>query len=485
MEKILVARGNEDIHLLSNKINQHGLIVGATGTGKTVTLKVLCEYFSDLGVPTILSDVKGDLSNLASIGEMNDNLEARLDELKISDFQFKNYPINLWDVYGKSGLPLKISISEMGPILLSQILGLNDTQAGILNIAFRVADEEGLLLLDIKDLRSILNYLSDNRELYSKTYGNITTQSISSILRKVLYIEDMGGDEFFGEPSLDINDLIKIDSDGHGMINIISAQKLINDKNMYSMFLLWLLSELFETLPEVGNPDIPKLVFFFDEAHLLFDNASSMIMDKIEQVVRLIRSKGVGVFFITQNPLDIPDSISSQLGNRIIHQLRAFSPKELKAVEKISETFRTDGVMNLKEEITNLRTGEALISFLDEKGAPTVTKKGLILPPHSSFNPLNEGDISYIINNSSLAGKYNQQIDRESAYEILERKILHDEEIKAREEEIKRQQKAPKEEPSFAEEFVSKSVNSIVGSLTRQIGREIARGIFGSIKKRR
>ncbi len=341
MEKLLIARGNEDIELLSNKVNQHGLIVGATGSGKTVTLKVLCEYFSDLGVPTILSDVKGDLSNLASVGEMNDNLKSRLDEMNITDFDFKNYHVNLWDVYGEAGLPLRVSVSEMGPILLSQIFDLNDTQAGILNIAFRVSDEEGLLLLDIKDLRSMLNHLSDNREVYSKKYGNITTQSISAIMRKLLYIEDMGADKFLGEPSLDIKDLMKTDSDGRGFVNIISAAKLINDKNLYSMFLLWLLSELFESLPEVGNPEIPKLVFFFDEAHLLFDNANKMIMDKIEQVVRLIRSKGVGIFFITQNPLDIPDSISSQLGNRIVHQLRAFSPKELKAVQKSFWNFQS------------------------------------------------------------------------------------------------------------------------------------------------
>ena len=479
MEKLLIARGNEDIELLSNKVNQHGLIVGATGSGKTVTLKVLCEYFSDLGVPTILSDVKGDLSNLASVGEMNDNLKSRLDEMNITDFNFKNYPVNLWDVYGEAGLPLRVSVSEMGPILLSQILDLNDTQAGILNIAFRVSDEEGLLLLDIKDLRSMLNHLSDNREVYSKKYGNITTQSISAIMRKLLYIEDMGADKFLGEPSLDIRDLMKTDSDGRGFVNIISAAKLINDKNLYSMFLLWLLSELFESLPEVGNPEIPKLVFFFDEAHLLFDNANKMIMDKIEQVVRLIRSKGVGIFFITQNPLDIPDSISSQLGNRIVHQLRAFSPKELKAVQKVSETFRANADMNVKDEIVNLRTGEALISFLDEKGAPSITKKGLVLPPHSSFTPLSQSDVDYIVKNSDLHQKYSQSIDRESAYEILQTKLQN----QIKEEPEKQTKKSTKQEKTPIEDFATKSINSMLGSFTRQIGRDIARGIFGSIKK--
>ena len=376
MEKLLIARGNEDIELLSNKVNQHGLIVGATGSGKTVTLKVLCEYFSDLGVPTILSDVKGDLSNLASVGEMNDNLKSRLDEINITDFNFKNYPVNLWDVYGENGLPLRVSVSEMGPILLSQILDLNDTQAGILNIAFRVSDEEGLLLLDIKDLRSMLNHLSDNKDVYSKKYGNITTQSISAIMRKLLYIEDMGADKFLGEPSLDIKDLMKIDSDGRGFVNIISAAKLINDKNLYSMFLLWLLSELFESLPEVGNPEIPKLVFFFDEAHLLF------------------------------------------------------------------------------------------------------TKKGLVLPPHSSFTPLSQSDVDYIVKNSDLNQKYSQTIDRESAYEILQNKLQN--QIK---EEPEKPQKANKQEKSAIEDFATKSINSMLGSFTRQIGRDIARGIFGSIKK--
>lgn len=477
MEKLLIAKGNENIELLSNKVNQHAMIVGATGSGKTVTLKVLCEYFSELGVPTILSDVKGDLSDLASVGEMNDNIKQRLDEMNITDFEFKNYPVTLWDVYGENGLSLRVSVSEMGPILLSKILELNDTQSGILNIAFRVADEEGLLLLDIKDLRSILNYLSENKAVYSKKYGNITTQTISAIMRKLLYIEDLGADKFFGEPSLAIEDLMRTDSNSKGVINIIQANKLINDKNMYSMFLLWLLSEIFESLPEVGNPEIPKLVFFFDEAHLLFDNANKMIMDKIEQVVRLIRSKGVGIFFVTQNPLDIPDSVSSQLGNRIVHQLRAFSPKELEAVRKISETFRTDGKINIKDEIVNLRTGEALISFLDEKGAPSLTKKGLVLPPHSSFTPLSQSDIDYIVKNSPLYSKYSQSIDRESAYEILQNKLERQIEPE------QSPQKSTKKEKSELEDFATKSINSILGSFTRQIGRDIARGIFGSIKK--
>lgn len=476
MERLLIARGNEDVELISNKINQHAVITGATGTGKTVTLKVLCEYFSDLGVPTILSDVKGDLSNISVAGKMNEKLQERLSELKVDDFQFKSYPVCLWDVYGEMGLSLRVSVSEFGPILLSQILELNDTQASILNIVFKVADQKGLLILDIKDLRSMLNYLKENRQQYSDEYGNITVQSISAILRKLMYLEDMGADRFFGEPSLSIQDLMRKDENGRGIVNIISAAKLIDNKNMYSMFLLWLLSELFETLPEVGNPEIPKLVFFFDEAHLLFDNQNKMIMEKIEKVVRLIRSKGVGIFFVTQNPLDIPDQISAQIGNRIVHQLRAFSPKELKNVQKISETFRNDENLNIKDEITSLRTGEALFSLLDENGASQSAKKALVLPPHSSLEPLSQEQIKSIIDNSSLKEKYAQTIDRESAYEILQKKIGN---------EIKEEQpkKTTKEEKSELEEFATKTFNSVFGSFTRQIGREIARGLFGSIKK--
>ncbi len=476
MERLLIARGNEDVELISNKINQHAVITGATGTGKTVTLKVLCEYFSDLGVPTILSDVKGDLSNISVAGKMNEKLQERLSELKVDDFQFKSYPVCLWDVYGEMGLSLRVSVSEFGPILLSQILELNDTQASILNIVFKVADQKGLLILDIKDLRSMLNYLKENRQQYSDEYGNITVQSISAILRKLMYLEDMGADRFFGEPSLSIQDLMRKDENGRGIVNIISAAKLIDNKNMYSMFLLWLLSELFETLPEVGNPEIPKLVFFFDEAHLLFDNQNKMIMEKIEKVVRLIRSKGVGIFFVTQNPLDIPDQISAQIGNRIVHQLRAFSPKELKNVQKIYETFRNDENLNIKDEITSLRTGEALFSLLDENGASQSAKKALVLPPHSSLEPLSQEQIKSIIDNSSLKEKYAQTIDRESAYEILQKKIGN---------EIKEEQpkKPTKEEKSELEEFATKTFNSVFGSFTRQIGREIARGLFGSIKK--
>ncbi|WP_036728298.1 helicase HerA-like domain-containing protein [Peptoniphilus mikwangii] len=506
MMELLIARGNEDINLLSDKVNQHGLICGATGTGKTVTLKVLCEYFSDLGVPTILSDVKGDLANLCKIGTMNDKLNSRISELNLQNFEFKNYPITLWDVYGEKGLPLRITISEMGPILLSQILELNDTQTGILNIAFRVADEQGLLLIDIKDLRSMLNYLAENKNKYSSLYGNITEQSISAIQRKILMLEDRGGDMFFAEPALDINDIFKKDTDGRGYINILSSKKLINNPTLYSMFLLWLLSELFETLPEIGNPEIPKLVFFFDEAHLLFNNAPKLIQDKIEQVIRLIRSKGVGIFFITQNPLDIPSTVSSQLGNRIVHQLRAFSPRELKAIKEISETFRPNPSMNISEEITKLKTGEALISFLDESGAPSITNKALILPPHSSFDALTDDEYQYIISNSQLFYKYRELVDRESAYEILERKLTEqkqeiinttqkieelklqreEEKLKAqREKELKKQQEYEERQRRKTQSAVTKGVDSFLNTMTRSIGREIARGLFGSITKKR
>ncbi|WP_455257100.1 helicase HerA-like domain-containing protein, partial [Peptoniphilus asaccharolyticus] len=399
MEKILIGRGDKDCVMLSNKLNQHGLIAGATGTGKTVTLKVMAENFSKLGIPVILSDVKGDLTNISKVGDTNDKITKRLSDLKIDDFEFSKFPTRLWDVYGEKGLQLKVSISEMGPVLLSRIMDLNETQAGVLNIAFRVADENGLLLLDLKDLKAILKLLQDYYKEFSERFGNIAPQTISALQRRLFVLEDNGADIFFGEPSISISDLLQTDSNGCGIVNIINSEKLINNPTVYSMFLLYLLSELFENLPEVGNPEKPKLVFFFDEAHLLFDNLPKIIEDKIEQVVRLIRSKGVGIFFVTQNPLDIPDKISSQLGNRVLHQLRAFSPSELKVVDSVSKTFRQNENLVLKDEITNLKTGEALISFLNEDGSPEIVEKAMVLPPHSSFTPLTSMEILNLVDN--------------------------------------------------------------------------------------
>lgn len=476
--KITFAKDNQngEIQLLTERLNQHGLICGATGTGKTVTLKVLTEMFSDLGIPVILSDVKGDLTNLANPGIV-EGLEKRLEELKIDSLDFSGFPVELWDVYGEQGVPLRVCISEMGPILLSQILELNDTQQGVLNIAFRIADSEGLLLLDLKDLKSILRFLSDNRVEISKEYGNVSTQSISAIQRKILLLEDLGGDFFFSEPSLEIKDLIREDENRRGVINIINSKKLIGNPTIYAMFLLWLLSELYEELPEVGNPEFPKLVFFFDEAHLLFNNASKSLLNKILQIVRLIRSKGVGIFFVTQNPTDIPDDISSQLGTKIVHQLRAFSPREQRSIREISQGMRQNPEFDLEEEIQSLRTGEAIITTLDESGSPTVVQKGLIYPPRSSFDVLSDDEERRIIRGSKMYDKYDKLIDRESAYEILQVKI--EEEVQVVE--LEKVESKPERKK---DDTMTKIFNSALYSFTRQVGREIARGVFGTFKKR-
>ena len=495
MDKILIGNGNTENYILLNKINRHGLISGATGTGKTVTLKVLTECLSDAGVPTILADVKGDLANISKPGKMNDKLNSRLEELGISNFDFKNYPVNMWDIYGEKGIPLRVTVSEMGPLMLANILDLNDTQAGVLNIIFKVADSEGLLLIDLKDLKQMINFVGENRDEISRTYGNVASQSLSAISRKLLFIEDAGGDLFFGEPAIDIGDFIRTDPSGKGVVNILNATKLISNPLLYSMLLLYLLSEIYENFPELGDLDKPKLVFFFDEAHLLFNNTPKVLQDKIIQVVRLVRSKGVGVFFITQNPLDIPESVSSQLSNRIIHQLRAYSPKELKAINAVADTFRQDESMDIKEEIINLRTGEALVSFADESGAPTVADKALILPPHSSFATLTDGEYRALVDSSPLYTKYKEPIDRESAYEILLKRIEREKleaekekseaerqkELEAQRKELEKAQKSSRSKKTY----VDKGIDSMLGTITRTIGREIARGLLGSMTKRR
>lgn len=495
MEKILIGKGKSENSILLNKVNRHGLISGATGTGKTVTLKVLTEGLSDAGVPTILADVKGDLANISKPGVMNDKLQERLNELGISNFEFKNYPVNMWDVYGEKGIPLRVTVSEMGPLMLSKILDLNDTQMGVLNIIFKVADSEGLLLIDLKDLKQVINFVNDNRDEISKNYGNVASQSLSAISRKLLFIEDAGGDLFIGEPAIDINDLVRTDVSGRGIVNILNASKLISNPLLYSMLLLYLLSEIYENFPEVGDLEKPKLVIFFDEAHLLFNNTPSVLKDKIIQVVRLVRSKGVGVFFITQNPLDVPEEVSSQLSNRIVHQLRAYSPKELKAINAVANTFRQDDSMDLKEEIINLRTGEAIVSFANESGAPTLADKALILPPHSSFATLKDSEYRNLVESSNIYSKYKNSVDRESAYEVLikrienekikeEREKLEEEkrkEMEKREKELEKERKSSRKQKSY----IDKGIDSMLGTITRSIGREIARGILGSMKKRR
>ncbi|MBU5669368.1 DUF853 domain-containing protein [Peptoniphilus sp. MSJ-1] len=489
MNKILIGKGKNKNYLLLNKVNRHGLISGATGTGKTVSLKILVEGLSNAGVPTILADVKGDLANISKPGEMNDNVKNRLDIIGPEEFVFKEYPVTMWDIYENKGIPLRVTVSEMGPIMLSSILDLNDTQMGVLNIIFKVADSNGLLLIDLKDLKQVINFVSENRDEISKEYGNVASQTLSAISRKLLFLEDSGGNLFFGEPAININDLVRVDGNSNGFVNILQADKLISNPILYSMLLLYLLSEIYENFPEVGDLDKPKLAFFFDEAHLLFNNSPKVLKDKIIQVVRLVRSKGVGVFFITQNPLDIPEEVSSQLGNRIVHQLRAYSPKELKAINAVADTFRQDGKIDIREELINLKTGEAIVSFIDEDGSPTIAEKSLIMPPHSSFNALTDGEYENLVKGSNLYAKYKESIDRESAYEVLTEKIARDKELKEREEELaKREKEISKGSTKSSrrqKSYIDKGIDSMLGTITRTIGREIARGLLGSIKKKR
>ena len=417
--KIWVGTGEQPACLLPRMANRHGLIAGATGTGKTVSLKVLAEGFSDMGVPVFLADVKGDLSGMARPGEHSDALAERLAQCGVPSFRYQAYPTVFWDVYGEQGHPVRATVSEMGPLLLSRMLGLNDTQAGVLNILFRVADDEGMLLLDIKDMKAMLAYLGEHARDYTLNYGNVSTATVGAIQRAVAVLEDQGGDLFFGEPALDLADWLQLDEEGRGVINILAADRLMRSPVMYATFLLWMLSELYELLPEVGDQDKPRMVFFFDEAHLLFDSCSKTLLEKIEQVVRLIRSKGVGVYFITQSPADIPMSILGQLGNRVQHALRAYTPLDQKAVKVAAQTFRTNPAFDTEEAITQLKTGEALVSFLDETGAPGVVSRATILPPQSYMSAIDAQLRRTFIETSPLYGVYDEPVDRQSAYEML------------------------------------------------------------------
>ncbi|HOO59369.1 MAG TPA: DUF853 family protein [Candidatus Mcinerneyibacteriales bacterium] len=495
--RFIIGKGKSHVELLARMSNRHGLIAGATGTGKTVTLKIMAEHFSEIGVPVFLADVKGDLASLAEAGAMNPKLQERIDYIGLEKFAFKTFPVRLWDVFGRLGHPVRTDISEMGPILLSRLMDLNDVQAGVLEIAFRIADENGWLLLDLKDLRSMLHYVGDHAGEYTLKYGNITSASIGAIQRALLQLESAGGDLFFGEPSLEIADLLGQDINGKGIINILAAEDLFNSPRIYSTFLLWLLSELFEELPEVGDLEKPKLVFFFDEAHLLFNDTPKALLEKIELVVRLIRSKGVGVFFVTQNPVDIPDSVSAQLGNRVQHALRAFTPKEQKAVNGAADTFRQNPDFDVKDVITELKTGEALVSFLDKEGKPSVVERALIAPPKSAFGTITTEKRDALIKNSPMFYKYTQTLDPESAHEIIQKKYeekaaleeketiqkLREKEAKALEKqrlaEEKARAKAKKNSP-FSTERITKS---FISTVTGTIGREIARGLLGSIKR--
>lgn len=419
-EPLVIAKSNDlDLTILPALVNRHGLITGATGTGKTVTLQKMAESFSRIGIPVFMADVKGDLSGIAAQGVLSPKLQSRLEALNVTNWEPSASPTVFWDIFGEKGHPVRATISDLGPILLGRLLNLNDVQSGVLQLVFKIADDKGLLLLDMKDLRSMVQFVGDNAKQFQTEYGNISSASIGAIQRGLLTLEQQGAEHFLGEPMLDIFDLIRTDASGRGVVNILTADKLYNQPKLYAIFLLWLLSELFEHLPEVGDMDKPKMVFFFDEAHLLFSDAPTALLQKIEQVVRLIRSKGVGVYFVTQNPLDIPDSVLSQLGNRVQHALRAFTPRDQKAVKAAAETMRANPAFSAERAITELGVGEALISFLDEKGRPNVVERGFIIAPCSRMGPLSDDERNNLISDSSLYGRYEDMKDRESAYEKL------------------------------------------------------------------
>ena len=419
--KIWLAQSDKNLYLLPSMANRHGLIAGATGTGKTITMKVMAESFSDLGVPVFMADVKGDLSGMCRPGADSENMRSRIARFGMENFQYKAYPTRFWDIFGEKGHPVRVTISEMGPVLLSRLFNLTEVQAGVLNIVFRVADEHGLLLLDLKDLRAMLQYVGDNRAEFTTMYGNVSSASVGAIQRALLSFEGEGGELFFGEPALDIRDWMRTDIDGRGYINILSSDRLIQSPTVYSTFLLWMLTELFEKLPEVGDLDKPRMIFFFDEAHLLFDGAPKALVQKIVQVVKLIRSKGVGVYFISQSPSDIPNDVLAQLSNRVQHALRAYTPDEQKAVRAAARSFRKNPGFDTEEVLMALGVGEALVSFLDEEGVPSVAERAFILPPQSLMGPAEERAVQSLIVSDEFDLKYRENVDRESAYEILVR----------------------------------------------------------------
>ena len=419
VEALPIAKGKDVYAILPRMANRHGLIAGATGTGKTVTLRVIAEHLSKAGVPVFMADVKGDLSGIARAGEENPKIAERLLALGIDGFQYNGYPTVFWDLFGQQGHPIRTTISDMGPLLMARLLNLNDTQSGVLSLVFKIADDNGMLLLDLKDLRAMLQHVGDNAAQFKTQYGNVSAASIGAIQRGLLALEEQGGDQFFGEPALDLDDMMQTDGQGRGTINLLIADKLINAPQLYATFLLWLMSELFERLPEVGDPEKPKLVFFFDEAHLLFNDAPKALLEKIEQVIRLIRSKGVGVYFCTQNPLDVPETVLGQLGNRVQHALRAFTPRDQKAVKAAATTFRQNKDLDVESVITELGVGEALVSFLDDKGQPNVVDRALIFPPESQLPPLSAAEREAIVKQSTIFGHYEKLVDRESAYEML------------------------------------------------------------------
>ena len=494
IHKIWLATSDKKVYLEPSMANRHGLIAGATGTGKTVTLKVLAESFSDMGVPVFVADIKGDLTGMCKEGTENKHIRRSIDTMGIENFNYCTYPVQFWDVYGKKGLPVRTTVSEMGPDLLARLLGLNDTQSGVLRIIFRVADDKELLLIDLKDLKAMLQYVGDNAKDFKLEYGNVSSQSVGAIQRALLTLEDEGGELFFGEPSLELSDWLEWSDDGRGYMNILECSELFQHPLLYGTFLLWMLSEIYDMLPEAGDLDKPKLAFFFDEAHLLFDDAPKALVDKVEQVVRLIRSKGVSVWFITQNPTDIPDSVLGQIGNRVQHALRAYTPADQKALNAAAKSFRINPSFRTVDAIAELGTGEALVSVLDENGVPTMVERANILPPKSSMSAVDDIMLQAVIQASVFKEKYSAEIDRESAYEKIAQVNTETEkaEAEAKEKEEKEKEKAKKEKEKSSSKKSSgrkktsafeKAINSTANTIGREIGKKIVRGILGSFLK--
>lgn len=466
------------VSIIGNMANRHGLIAGATGTGKTVTLQVMAETFCQAGVPCFMADMKGDLSGISQAGRMSGFIEKRMGDFGISDPQFQGCPVRFFDVFGEQGHPMRATVSDMGPQLLSRLMGLNETQEGVLTIVFRIADDRGLLLLDMKDLRAMLNYVAQNAAEYRTAYGNISAASVGAIQRALLALESEGADKFFGEPAFDIMDLLQTEG-GKGVMNVLAADKLMLNPKLYSTFLLWLMSDLYASLPEVGDQPLPRLVFFFDEAHMLFDGTSEALVDKIEQVIRLIRSKGVGIYFVTQNPTDIPDVILSQLGNRVQHALRAFTPKDQKAVRVAAATFRANPKFKTEDAITNLGTGEALVSFLDEKGAPSVVQKAKILFPLSQIGAITPDQRSAIIKGSRLYGKYDTPVDRQSAFEDLLKESREAEQGRQAEEEQAPQRPAEKQGRGLGAKIFGAIFTAVTASVASSVGSAVSNKVTG------
>ncbi|MCJ7487880.1 MAG: DUF853 domain-containing protein [Candidatus Aminicenantes bacterium] len=504
-EGLLIAKGEKDLLLLPKMANRHGLVAGATGTGKTVSLQVMAESFSRIGVPVFMADVKGDLAGVSRPGTASPKIQERIALLKLVDYAFEGSPVAFWDIFGQQGHPVRTTVSDMGPLLLSRLLNLNDVQSGVLSVAFRIADDNGLHLLDFKDLRAMAQFAGDHAAEFETEYGRVSPASIGAIQRGLLTLEDQGADKFFGEPGLELEDLMQTDGNGRGIINILAADKLMMTPRAYSTFLLWLMAELFERLPEVGDVDKPRLVFFFDEAHLLFTDTPPALLEKIEQVVRLVRSKGVGIYFVTQNPLDVPDVILGQLGNRVQHALRAFTPRDQKAVKSAAETFRQNPKVDVETAITQLGVGEALVSFLDEKGQPGIVERAFVLPPHSRIGSIMPDERQAVIRGSLVYGHYEQAVDRESAYEMLKARAEREAAAQAQAQAQPPsygyppptgtqpgQARAPRPYPNQPQasrrpagrpkdtlmEAMAKSAARSVGS---QLGRSILRGVLGSI----